>query len=111
VLNPKAWTDPAPGQWGTAAAFYNDYRYARHPDESLNFGRIFRFREPMNFSVRAEFFNVFNRTQLNNPTINNAAATQSPNAAGLTVSGFGYINTGTTFVSPRVGQIVARFQF
>ncbi|MEP6963791.1 MAG: hypothetical protein ABI995_17075, partial [Acidobacteriota bacterium] len=24
VLNPKAWADPAAGQWGTSAAFYND---------------------------------------------------------------------------------------
>ena len=24
VLNPKAWSDPAAGQWGTAATYYND---------------------------------------------------------------------------------------
>ena len=26
MLNPAAWTDPGPGQWGTAAAYYSDYR-------------------------------------------------------------------------------------
>ena len=111
VLNPKAWTDPAPGQCGTAAAFYNDYRYARRPDESLNFGRIFRLSEGVSLSIRAKFFNAFNRTYLNNPTSTNAAATPSLNAAGQTVSGFGYISTGTTYAPPRTGQIVARFQF
>ena len=29
VLNPKAWANPPVGQWGTAAAFYNDYRQRR----------------------------------------------------------------------------------
>ena len=27
ALNPKAWTDPAAGTFGTAAAYYNDYRH------------------------------------------------------------------------------------
>ena len=36
LLNPKAWSDPAPGQWGTAAPYYNDYRYQRRPAESLS---------------------------------------------------------------------------
>ena len=26
VLNPAAWTDPAPGTWGTSAPYYSDYR-------------------------------------------------------------------------------------
>jgi hypothetical protein len=42
---------------------------------------------------------------MNNPTVNNALATQT--ASG----GFGFINTGTTFSPPRQGTIVARFQF
>src|SRR5206468_11932310 len=42
VLNPAAWTDAAPGQFGTAAAYYNDYRWQRQPAESLSFGRTFR---------------------------------------------------------------------
>jgi len=29
ALNPAAWTDAAPGQWGTAAPYYNDYRWQR----------------------------------------------------------------------------------
>lgn len=110
VLNPAAWADPGPGQWGSAASYYNDYRTARRPDEQLSLGRIFRIRERMIFAVRAEFFNVFNRTYLNNPDSGNAQATQVI-ANGQVISGFGRINTGSTFLPPRSGQIVARFQF
>ena len=111
ALNPKAWTDPAPGQWGTAAPYYGDYRLARRPSETMSLGRIFRIRESMNFQVRAEFFNVFNRTYLNNPTSTNAAATQVTNSLGQATGGFGWINTGSTFSGPRTGQLVARFQW
>jgi len=112
ILNPAAWSNPAPGEWGTAATYYSDYRTARRPDEQLSLGRNFRVREKMGFSVRAEFFNVFNRTYLNNPDSTNALATPVVNpAAGQTTSGFGRINTGTTFNPPRSGQIVARFTF
>src|SRR5581483_10944610 len=38
VLNPKAWSDPAAGQWGYSPAYYNDYRDIRHPDEQLSLG-------------------------------------------------------------------------
>jgi hypothetical protein len=37
VLNPAAWTPSAPGTYGTSPAFYNDYRYERHPTENFNF--------------------------------------------------------------------------
>jgi hypothetical protein len=111
VLNPKAWTDPAPGQFTTSNAYYNDYRYARRPDEEFSFGRLFRIRESMSIQIRAEFFNVFNRTYLNNPDNGNSGATQAFNANGSVSSGFGRINSGSVFNSPRSGQLVARFQF
>jgi hypothetical protein len=112
ILNPAAWSNPAPGQWGTAATYYSDYRTARRPDEQLSLGRTFAIREKMAFSVRAEFFNVFNRTYLNNPDSGNAlAATVINPTTGQVTSGFGRINTGTVFSPPRSGQIVARFNF
>jgi hypothetical protein len=107
VLNPAAWTDPGPGNWGTSAPYYNDYRYERRPEENANFGRVFPIREKLKLTVRAEFYNVFNRTYLNNPTSTNAAAT-AVQGGGLYTSGFGYINSGTTFEPPRTGQIVMR---
>ncbi|MDZ4802450.1 MAG: TonB-dependent receptor [Bryobacteraceae bacterium] len=111
ILNPNAWANPVNGQWGTAAAYYADYRTARRPDEQLSVGRNFKLTERMMFSVRAEFFNVFNRVYLNNPDSGNFQATTQVGANGQTISGFGRINTGTTFSPPRSGQIVARFSF
>ena len=111
VLNPAAWAQPSAGQFGQKAVYFNDYRYARRPDEELRLGRVFRIRESMNFQVRAELFNVFNRTYLNNPSAGNSQATPSYNANGTVSSGFGYINPGSVYAAPRTGQIIARFQF
>lgn len=113
VLNPAAWVNPPAGQFGTAAGYYNDYRYERRPAESASLGRIFRIRESMSLAIRGEFFNVFNRTEINDPVGTNALATQTRNSAGVPTGGFGYVNPGSLypFRAPRVGQIVARFQF
>jgi len=120
VLNPAAWTEPAAGQWGTGAAYYNDYRYQRRPAEGMSFGRTFQLREGMTLQFRAEFYNVFNRLEMNNPTSTNALATQTRNAQGVPTGGFGWINTGSLFTlttgsggaeSSRQGQLAARFVF
>jgi hypothetical protein len=110
VLNPAAWSDPAAGQFGTSAAYYNDYRYQRRPDEEMSLGRTFHLREQMSLQIRVEFFNIFNRTEINNPTVNNALATQVVKN-GLTASGFGYINVGSVAFGPRSGQLVAQFHW
>jgi hypothetical protein len=115
VLNPAAWVNPPAGQFGTSAAYYNDYRYERRPTENLNFGRTFRVRERMSLNIRAEFSNIFNRTEISNPTASNATLTQArvnnadPNSP--TTGGFGYVSTATTAALPRQGTIVARFTF
>lgn len=111
VLNPAAWSDPGPGNWGSGAPYYNDYRYQRRPEEDLSLSRNFRISEKVSLNLRGEFFNVFNRTEVNNPTSTNAAATPSLSATGQTISGFGYINNGTTFSNPRSGQVVLRVKF
>ncbi len=111
VLNPAAWSQPAAGQFGVAAPYYNDYRNARLPSEQASFGRIFRIRERMMFQIRAEFFNVFNGLYLNTPSSTNALATQTRSPQGVPTSGFGYISSGSVQVAPRSGQIVARFEF
>ncbi len=112
VLNPKAWSDPAPGQWGTAARYYDDYRNARRPDEEVSFGRSFRVRERMNFSVRALFYNVCDRTYLQVPDSTNAQASQFYNSAGAVQSGFGRINTQSPYcLGPRNSILEARFTF
>jgi hypothetical protein len=112
-LNPAAWTNPSAGTWGTSAAYYNDYRYQRHPVENMSLARNFRIRERYNLQIRAEFTNIFNRTGLNNPSSTNAGATQLTGPTGQTLSGFGYISPTQTAATPlpRQGTLVARFTF
>jgi hypothetical protein len=123
VLNPAAWSDPAPGQWGTSAAYYSDYRFQRRPNETMSMGRIFRIKERTTLNLRIEFSNVFNRAQIPNPTSTNAKQTQTcvggtcqPGSA--TSAGFGFINTAavtattsTGTPSSRQGTMVARITF
>jgi hypothetical protein len=111
ILNPKAWSDPAPGQWGFSAPYYSDYRWRRTPTEYASFGRMFRFWEGITLEARVEFFNVFNRLIFPAPTSTNALATQVVTAQGLTSSGFGYLATAGGFATQRNGQLVVRFQF
>ncbi|MCU1337839.1 MAG: Cna B-type protein [Bryobacterales bacterium] len=111
VLNPAAWVNPPAGQFGTAAAYYNDYRQQRRPSESMAVGRLFRIREGMTFQIRAEFSNIFNRTEIGNPTSGNILATQTKSTSGQTTAGFGFINTTSVALPPRQGTIVARFRF
>jgi hypothetical protein len=110
ALNPAAWTQPAAGQFGTSSIYFNDYRYQRRPDEEMSLGRTFRLREKMSLSLRMEFFNVFNRSEMNNPTPTNAQATQILQN-GRPASGFGYINTGSVAFGPRSGQLVGQFHW
>jgi hypothetical protein len=110
ALNPAAWTDPAPGTWGTSAAYYSDYRQPRMPSENMGFGRIFRLREGITMEVRAEFQNIFNRVYLNAGASTNALATTTMSSAGILTGGFGYINA-TSIGGQRNGQLLARFQF
>lgn len=118
VLNQNAWANPTAGQFGTSAAYYSDYRTQRRPVENMNVGRTWRIKERASFNLRIEFSNIFNRAYVNNPTSNNAQATQtrvkSGPTAGNTASGFGFINTSTLTVpqaTVRNGVLVARFQF
>ena len=111
VLNPAAWANPAPGTWGAAAPYYSDFRYERRPTEQMSLGRIFRIREKMSLQVRAEFFNIFNRTYLANPSLTAPTQPQNRNSAGQPSSGWGYINPTSLYSQPRNGQLVARFTF
>jgi len=111
VLNSAAWVEPASGQWGTSAAYYDDYRGFRRPSEQIAVGRIFRIHESIAVELQAMFFNALNRTFLNNPDSGNARASVARNANGTTLSGFGRINNGTTALGPRDGVLSLRFLF
>jgi hypothetical protein len=120
VLNTAAWTNPGPGQWGTAAPFTSNYRWQRQPAESMSFGRNFRMGKEgkYNLQVRAEFQNIFNRLFLSAPTT--GAITTVPgytnnattNFSNVLSSGYGYVPTiGGAGDQPRSGQLVGRFTF
>ena len=122
VLNPKAWTDAAPGQFGTSAPYYNDYRWQRQPAESISIGRTFRFKERASLNIRAEFQNIFNRVFLTPPSVGGPANTNplsltTRNTLGQLTGGYGFVNmvpsaANITYADqPRSGQIVARFVF
>ena len=82
----------------------------------------------MSFSLRAEFTNIFNRTQIGNPITTAPASAVSHNAAGQLTGGFGTINetvsgpniapsytlnavVGQLYQPPRTGTLIARFSF
>ena len=115
-LNPAAWANPTPGTYSTSKPYFGDYRGPRYPAEQLGVGKGFTFKEGVKFSLRADFFNVFNRWAypgLNN-TGNFAQAAQY-NSDGSIANGFGYLGNsisgaGGNF-APRSGEFVARIQF
>jgi len=112
VLNPGAWADAPAGQFGTAAAYYDNYRWQRQPAESVSLGRTFRFTERTNFTIRAEFYNMFNRVFLSAPSSGNPQQAVTRNSFGQLTAGYGFVNTvGGAGTSPRTGQIVGRFVF
>jgi hypothetical protein len=115
-LNPAAWTNPAPGSYSTSKPFYGDYRGPRYPSEQLGVGKVIPIKESLTFSLRADFFNVFNRW--NYPNLNN---TSNPFQAaqfgsdGSISNGFGFFGNGISNAggnyAPRSGEFVARIQF
>jgi hypothetical protein len=128
VLNAAAWRNPDPGTFGTNA-LYGDFRAVRRPQENINFGRNFRFKETrLNLQIRAEFVNIFNRTYLGNPSTTLALNNPLQRLNGILTSGFGVINeqvapggapstpSNGNFATqlgglPRTGTLIARFTF
>jgi hypothetical protein len=130
VLNPAAWVNPPNGTFGPAVGtMYGDFRSARRPTESANFGRTFHFREgKMGLEIRGEFTNIFNRTQIGNPTTTAPGSAPTKNIQGQYSAGFGVINltvsgpnqapsytqnavVGQLYTLPRNGTLIARFSF
>jgi hypothetical protein len=116
VLNPAAWSEPGPGQYGTSKPLYSDYRNARLPNEQMGLGKVIPFERGVQFEIRADFFNIFNRTAY--PALNNTGNALQPTqygSNGSITNGFGYfgdsISGAGSSYTPRSGQIVARIQF
>jgi hypothetical protein len=120
-LNPAAWSDAPAATFGTSAAYYNNYRWQRQPQESLSLQRNFPIAKEgrVVLSIRAEFYNVFNRVFLTPPSVGGFATTNTNTKPALTngayTAGYGFINMvpgATGYVEqPRSGQLVARVTF
>jgi Carboxypeptidase regulatory-like domain/TonB dependent receptor len=109
-LNPAAWTNPSAGTYATSKPFYGDYRGPRYPNEQLGFGKVITFKEGVMFSLRADFFNVFNRWAFPNfPNTSNPFASGSGSQL-FGVFGGSIRGAGGNY-APRSGEIVARIQF
>jgi hypothetical protein len=117
VLNPSAWSNDALGTFGSTAVYQNDYRWQRQPDEELNLGKRFTFSMSHGkvgaIQIRAEFFNVFNRTFLPTPSLSGYVSRSTPGNGGGGTGAFGNINVVNNLGSTayRTGQLVARFEF
>jgi hypothetical protein len=122
VLNPAAWVDAPLGVFGAQQMFYGDFRGQRRPAESLSFGKRFAFgeRTRKSLTIRAEFFNIFNRlVSLPDPVTSNPQTAATRNGQGVLTGGFGFVNfnaidsnnQNNAYPAPRTGQLVARFEF
>ncbi len=127
VLNPAAFTNVPNGQFGANQDSIRSFRGFRIPVENANFSRTFRVKERYSLQIRAEFTNIFNRTQF--AVVGGAAVTSSTNAInlgnfttaptvftsgpnkGLYSGGFGTVVPEAGTVGQRAGTLVARFSF
>ena len=114
-LNPAAWANPPLGQYATSKPYYGDFRGPRYPNEQLGFGKIVPLREGLKFSLRADFFNVFNRWAYPGLNMGSPFATPQYGSDGSIVNGFGFLGDGISGAggnyAPRSGEFVARIEF
>ena len=85
-LNPADFSLPAPGTFGNVAK--GSFRGPGYFDWDASLSRSFPITESKSFEFKAEYFNVINRDNLNNPNtvlqgagfgaISSSAATESP---------------------------------
>jgi hypothetical protein len=114
ILNPAAWSNPPRGAFGSAAAYYNDFRAVRRPEESAALARNFHL-EPegrINLHLRLEFNNIFNRWSWPNPSGNPFTSVPTRDAAGNLTGGFGFVDIRSgQGANPRSAQLIGRFTF
>jgi len=125
ALNPLAWENVPDGVFAADQSSLRFFRGIRTPTENANISRNFRFGKEgrFNLNVRAEFNNMFNRTQLPGPNIVAGLGqpainfSTQPNkfttgaSAGLYSGGFGTFNVLSGLAGQRTGSLVARFTF
>ena len=93
-FNTAAFVQPRQGTLGNSGQHILSGPGAVNTD--LTVSRIIRFREKVNFQIRAEFFNLFNHTNFGNP------------GATVGTANYGII---TSAAAPRVIQFALKLQF
>jgi hypothetical protein len=130
LLNPAAWTAcplnaTCTSNVGGYPTYYKDFRAPRTPTENANIARNFRIKERMNFQIRGEFVNIFNRTIMPAPSTANPQAAVTKNTLGYLTGGYGVISafyapssapappTASTepYLESRQGTLIGRFSF
>jgi hypothetical protein len=96
-INRPAFTSPAPFTFGTAARAYTDLRAPAFLNESFGLIKRTQIAENLRVTFRAEFFNVFNRTQFGAPEGN--------------VNNLQYGRISRQANTPRQGQLALRLEF
>ena len=101
-LNPGLFSIPGTYDLGTAPVYINEMRDPKVFTDNMGFIKRTRITETVNFEIRGEFINVFNRTNFG---ITGLPA--RPNPADLTRFGV----AGGPRTGARAGQIVAKINF
>jgi hypothetical protein len=99
-LNPADFSLPAAGTFGNVVK--GSFRGPGYFDWDAGLARSFPFEHSLAFQLRAEYFNVINRNNLNNPN------------TSLSGAGFGAIASSPATespISPRVAQFSAKLVF
>ena len=94
ILNPAAFTAPAPGTFGNLPR--NALRGPNFSQFDLIFNKRFRFTETTNLEFRTEIFNVWNHTNFANPGSSLALALPAVTQAG----GVFTVSSGAAVVQP-----------
>lgn len=90
-FTPDFFTIPGTYEPGNSSTYLNDLRNPRFYSDNMGFIKRTRITETVNFEMRAEFFNIFNRT--------NFGFTGTPNRPNVT-----NVNSYTVPNGPRVGE-------
>ncbi len=104
-LNRDFFTIPGTFELGNSPTYLNELRDPNNYNDNMGFIKRTRFTETINFEIRAEFFNIFNRTNFGI-----GGTPPRPNVLDTGATGrFGV--PGGPRTGARSGQIAAKINF
>ncbi|MGH9799023.1 MAG: TonB-dependent receptor domain-containing protein, partial [Blastocatellia bacterium] len=105
-INADFFTIPGAFELGTAPIYINELRDPNQYTDNVGFIKRTRITETVNFEIRAEFFNVFNRTNFGT-----GAAPNRPNVTDTNPATGRFGVPSGARSGPRAGQITAKINF